>query len=60
MSAAAEKVVPESVLKKQKREEQWALEKKEASGKQRKELREKKKLILQKAGQYAQEYQSQV
>jgi hypothetical protein len=55
MSAAAEKVVPESVLKKQ-----WALEKKEPSGKQRKELREKKKLILQKAGQYAQEYQSQV
>jgi large subunit ribosomal protein L7e len=60
MSAAAEKVVPESVLKKQKREEQWALEKKEALEKQRKESCEKKKLIVQKACKYAEEYQAQV
>jgi large subunit ribosomal protein L7e len=60
MSAAAEKVVPESVLKKQKREAQWALEKKEVLEKQRNEAREKKKLIVHKARQYAEEYQSQV
>ncbi|KAJ3707984.1 hypothetical protein LUZ61_011689 [Rhynchospora tenuis] len=60
MSAAAEKkVVPESVLKKQKREEQWALEKKEALDKQRKEARDKKKVIFQKAQQYAAEYEAQ-
>ncbi|KAJ4758189.1 60S ribosomal protein L7 [Rhynchospora pubera] len=61
MSAAAaeKKVVPESVLKKQKREEQWALEKKEALEVRRKEAREKKKVIFQKAQKYAQEYEAQ-
>jgi len=60
MSAAAvEKVVPESVLKKRKREEQWALQKKEAQDKQRKESREKKKAIFVKAQKYAAEYDSQ-
>ncbi|KAF3329669.1 60S ribosomal protein L7-2 [Carex littledalei] len=60
MSAAVEqKVVPESVLKKQKREEQWALEKKEALEKKRQGTREKKKVIVQKARQYAEEYEAQ-
>ncbi|KAJ4810639.1 60S ribosomal protein L7 [Rhynchospora pubera] len=61
MSAAAaeKKVLPESVLKKQKREEQWALEKKEALEVRRKEAREKKKVIFQKAQKYAQEYEAQ-
>ncbi|XP_078163822.1 large ribosomal subunit protein uL30w-like [Carex rostrata] len=60
MSAAVEqKVVPESVLKKRKREEQWALEKKEALEKKRQDSREKKKVIVQKARQYAEEYEAQ-
>lgn len=60
MSAAAEqKLVPESILKKRKREEQWALEKKEALEKKRQEAREKKKAIVQKARQYAEEYEAQ-
>lgn len=60
MSAAAEqKSVPESILKKRKREEQWALEKKEALEKKRQEAREKKKAIVQKARQYAEEYEAQ-
>jgi large subunit ribosomal protein L7e len=54
-----QKVVPESVLKKRKREEQWALEKKEALEKKRQEAREKKKAIVQKARQYAEEYEAQ-
>ncbi|KAJ4748001.1 60S ribosomal protein L7 [Rhynchospora pubera] len=58
-AAAEKKVVPESVLKKQKREEQWALEKKEALEVRRKEAREKKKVIFQKAQKYAQEYEAQ-
>ncbi|KAJ1703515.1 hypothetical protein LUZ63_003294 [Rhynchospora breviuscula] len=58
-AAAEKKVVPESVLKKQKREEQWALEKKEALEVKRKEAREKKKVIVQKAQEYAQEYEDQ-
>jgi len=52
-------VVPESVLKKRKREEQWALEKKEALEKKRQDSREKKKVIVQKARQYAEEYEAQ-
>jgi large subunit ribosomal protein L7e len=46
-------------LKKRKREEQWALEKKEALEKKRQEAREKKKAIVQKARQYAEEYEAQ-
>lgn len=61
MSAAVEqKVVPESILKKRKREEQWALEKKEALEKKRQDSREKKKVIVRKARQYAEEYEAQV
>ncbi|KAJ3679239.1 hypothetical protein LUZ60_017250 [Juncus effusus] len=60
MSAAAvEKVVPESILKKRKREEQWAAEKKAAQDKQRKESADKKKAIFSKAQKYAAEYESQ-
>lgn len=46
-------------MKKRKREEQWALEKEEALEKKRQETREKKKVIVQKARQYAEEYEAQ-
>lgn len=53
-------VIPESVLKKRKREEQWALAKKEALDTKKKAEGEKRKLIFSRAQQYAKEYESQV
>lgn len=53
-------VVPESVLKKQKRNDEWALAKKqdlEAATKKRSETR---KLIYNRAKLYAKEYDDQV
>ncbi|KAG0479438.1 hypothetical protein HPP92_010206 [Vanilla planifolia] len=52
-------IVPESVLKKRKREEKWALEKKEKAEADRKKNRENKKLIFKRAEQYAKEYEKQ-
>lgn len=57
--ADAKVVIPESVLKKQKREEQWALEKKEKLEQTRKKNRENRKLIFVRAEQYAKEYAKQ-
>ncbi|RWW52184.1 hypothetical protein BHE74_00041406 [Ensete ventricosum] len=55
----AKAVVPESVLKKRKREEQWALAKKQAADAKKKKDRENRKLIFTRAQQYAKEYESQ-
>ncbi|CAL9177642.1 unnamed protein product [Musa hybrid cultivar] len=52
-------VVPESVLKKRKREEQWALAKKQELDAKKKKARENRKLIFGRAQQYAKEYGSQ-
>nr|CAB3448558.1 unnamed protein product [Digitaria exilis] len=61
MSAAEAKaaVVPESVLRKSKREEQWAAEKKEKALADRKKALESRKTIFARAKQYAQEYDAQ-
>ncbi|PKU75973.1 60S ribosomal protein L7-2 [Dendrobium catenatum] len=55
----AKNVIPESVLKKRKREDQWALEKKEKLEEKRKKNRENRKLIFKRAEQYAKEYENQ-
>ncbi|RRT70916.1 hypothetical protein GW17_00005236 [Ensete ventricosum] len=55
----AKAVVPESVLKKRKREEQWALAKKRELDAMKKKVRENRKLIFGRAQQYAKEYESQ-
>lgn len=62
MSAAEAKaaVVPESVLRKRKREEQWAADKKEKALADRKKALESRKIIFSRAKQYAQEYDAQV
>ncbi|KAB2626368.1 60S ribosomal protein L7-2-like [Pyrus ussuriensis x Pyrus communis] len=49
-------VVPESVLKKRKREEQWALAKKKDLESAKKKSSENRKLIYNRAKQYAKEY----
>lgn len=56
----AKGLIPESVLKKRKREEQWALEVKEKLEEKRKKNRENRKLISKRAEQYAKEYENQV
>ena len=52
--------MPESVLRKSKREEQWAAEKKEKALADRKKALESRKIIFARAKQYAQEYDAQV
>ncbi|KAJ8765154.1 hypothetical protein K2173_010645 [Erythroxylum novogranatense] len=52
-------VVPESVLKKRKREEQWALAKKEDAEALKKKRAENRKLIYSRAKEYAKEYEEQ-
>ncbi|KAH7866960.1 hypothetical protein Vadar_027192 [Vaccinium darrowii] len=52
-------VVPESVLKKQKRSEEWALKKKEELSALKKKNAENRKLIFNRAKQYAKEYEEQ-
>ncbi|KAL8138532.1 hypothetical protein V2J09_004533 [Rumex salicifolius] len=52
-------IVPESVLKKQKREEEWALAKKQQLDAQKKNNSANRKLICSRAKQYAQEYEHQ-
>ncbi|CAN6247497.1 unnamed protein product [Urochloa humidicola] len=61
MSTAEAKaaVVPESVLRKLKREEQWAADKKEKALADRKKSLESRKIIFARAKQYAQEYDAQ-
>ncbi|XP_010514511.1 PREDICTED: 60S ribosomal protein L7-3-like isoform X2 [Camelina sativa] len=49
-------VVPESVLKKIKRQEEWALAKKEETVAAKKKSVETRKLIFKRAEQYAKEY----
>ncbi|CAD6262412.1 unnamed protein product [Miscanthus lutarioriparius] len=58
-SEAAKVAVPESVLRKQKREEQWAAEKKEKALAEKKKSIERRKLIFTRAKQYAEEYDAQ-
>ncbi|XLS44683.1 hypothetical protein HN51_001548 [Arachis hypogaea] len=53
-------IVSESVLKKQKREEEWALKKKEEFNAAKKKRVESRKLIYSRAKQYAKEYQEQI
>nr|GMC53906.1 60S ribosomal protein L7-2 [Ipomoea batatas] len=52
-------VVPESVLKKQKRNEEWALAKKQELAAVKKKNAENRKLIFCRAKQYAKEYEEQ-
>ncbi|KAG5594192.1 hypothetical protein H5410_035424 [Solanum commersonii] len=52
-------VVPESVLKKQKRNEEWALVKKQELAVAKKKSVENRKLIYNRAKQYAKEYSEQ-
>ncbi|XP_052174332.1 60S ribosomal protein L7-2 [Diospyros lotus] len=52
-------VVPESVLKKQKRNEEWALKKKVGIAALKKKNAENRKLIFCRAKQYAKEYEEQ-
>ncbi|KAL5221721.1 hypothetical protein ABZP36_026434 [Zizania latifolia] len=61
MAAAAAKAaaVPESVLKKRKREELWAADKKEKALAEKKKAVESRKLIFARAKQYAQQYDAQ-
>jgi large subunit ribosomal protein L7e len=55
--AESKTVVPESVLKKRKREEEWALAKKQELEAAKKQNAEKRKLIFNRAKQYSKEYQ---
>lgn len=55
-----EVLVPESVLKKQKRNEEWALAKVKELDEAKKKKSETRKLICKKAKQYAKEYEDQV
>ncbi|CAL5024493.1 unnamed protein product [Urochloa decumbens] len=61
MSTAEAKAtaVPESVLRKRKREEQWAADKKEKALADRKKALESRKIVFARAKQYAQEYDAQ-
>ncbi|KAL7171181.1 hypothetical protein ACSBR2_035928 [Camellia fascicularis] len=52
-------VVPESVLKKQKRNEEWALKKQEELAALNKKNAENRKLICNRAKQYSEEYEEQ-
>jgi len=53
-------VVPESVLKKQKRNEEWALVKKQKQESDKKKRSETRKLIWSRAKQYAKDYDDSV
>nr|GME01482.1 60S ribosomal protein L7-2 [Ipomoea batatas] len=56
---AEAKNVPESVLKKQKRQEEWALAKKQDIDAIKKKNAENRKIIFNRAKQYAKEYEEQ-
>lgn len=53
-------IVPESVLKKQKRSEEWALAKKQEVEELKKKNAANRKLIFNRAKQYTKEYEAQV
>ncbi|XP_058083141.1 large ribosomal subunit protein uL30w-like isoform X2 [Magnolia sinica] len=57
--AKAAAVIPESVLKKRKRSEEWALAKKQEIDAAKKKNKENRKLIFNRAKQYAKEYEEQ-
>ncbi|XP_025656583.1 large ribosomal subunit protein uL30w-like [Arachis hypogaea] len=59
MGEEVKAIVPESLLKKQKREDEWALKKKEELNAAKKKRAESHKLIYSRAKQYAKEYQEQ-
>lgn len=52
--------VPESVLKKQNRNEEWAVAKKQEAEDLKKKNAANRKLIFNRAKQYSQEYEAQV
>ncbi|KAJ7952045.1 60S ribosomal protein L7 [Quillaja saponaria] len=52
-------IIPESVLKKQKREEEWSLVKKQELETAKKKRVESRKLIFNRAKQYSKEYEEQ-
>ncbi|CAO2836407.1 unnamed protein product [Amaranthus hypochondriacus] len=56
---ATKVIVPESVLKKQKRAEEWEAAKKELANAEKKKRSENRKLIFKRAAQYAKEYSDQ-
>jgi len=58
--AESKVVVPESVLKKIKRQEEWALAKKDEAVAAKKKSVEARKLIFKRAEQYAKEYAEKV
>lgn len=63
VTAMAEKggqIVPESVLKKQKRNEEWELAKKQAIVAVKEKKSANRKLIFNRAKEYAKEYAAQV
>lgn len=53
-------LVPESVLKKQKRNEEWAVAKKQEAEALKKKNAANRKLIFNRAKQYSEEYEAQV
>ncbi|KAJ6828787.1 60S ribosomal protein L7-4-like isoform X2 [Iris pallida] len=57
-AAEAKSLVPESVLKKTKRAEEWALAKKQDLDAKKKKDRENRKLIFSRALQYSKEYEN--
>lgn len=57
---AVKEVIPESLLKKRKREEEWALGKKEVLEATKKKNVENRRLIHKRAKKYAEEYVEQV
>lgn len=58
--AEVKAVVPESVLKKRKRNEEWALAKRQEVEATKKKNAENRKLIYVRAKQYSKEYAEQV
>ncbi|GLT54288.1 hypothetical protein SLA2020_274990 [Shorea laevis] len=56
---AVKAVIPESLLKKRKREEDWALAKKQGLEATKKKNTENRKLIYKRAKKYAEEYEEQ-
>ena len=60
MGGEVKAVIPESLLKKQKRNEEWELAKKQELVAAKKKKVENRKLIFTRAKQYAKEYEAQV
>ena len=59
-SADAMAVVPESVLKKRKRDEQWTLARKEQAEEAKLKSIQNRKVIFKRAEQYIKQYRQQV